>query len=114
LLATFVLASTLLSLATGPDNIFVLLQSALHGRKGGMLITLGLCTGLIVHTTLMALGVAALLMISAAAFLLLKLLGAAYLFYLAAEHPDESLQAQACDLLPGFPAPGLPGPRLAK
>lgn len=83
LLTTFVLASALLSLAPGPDNIFVLLQSALHGRKAGLLITLGLCTGLIVHTTLVALGVAAVVMVSATAFLLLKLLGAAYLVYLA-------------------------------
>lgn len=82
-LATFVLASTLLSVAPGPDNIFVLLQSALHGRKAGLLITLGLCTGLIVHTTLVALGIAALVMVSTTAFLLLKLLGAAYLVYLA-------------------------------
>ena len=48
---TFTVASTLLSLAPGPDNIFVLMQSALYGRRSGILITLGLCTGLIFHTT---------------------------------------------------------------
>jgi threonine/homoserine/homoserine lactone efflux protein len=84
LLATFVLASTLLSLAPGPDNLFVLLQSALYGPRAGLLITLGLCTGLLVHTTLVALGVAAIFLVSATAFLLLKLLGAIYLLYLAA------------------------------
>jgi len=84
LLATFVLASTLLSLAPGPDNLFVLLQSALYGPRAGLLITLGLCTGLLVHTTLVALGVAAIFLVSATAFLLLKLLGAMYLLYLAA------------------------------
>jgi threonine/homoserine/homoserine lactone efflux protein len=82
-LLTFIAASTLLSLAPGPDNIFVLMQSALHGRKAGFLITLGLCTGLLVHTTLVALGVAALIMVSATAFLVLKLIGASYLVYLA-------------------------------
>lgn len=82
-LLTFILASTLLSFAPGPDNIFVLMQSALHGRKAGFLITLGLCTGLLVHTTLVALGVAALIMVSATAFLVLKLIGASYLVYLA-------------------------------
>jgi threonine/homoserine/homoserine lactone efflux protein len=82
-LLTFIAASTLLSFAPGPDNIFVLLQSALHGRKAGLLITLGLCSGLLVHTTLVALGVAALIMMSATAFLVLKLIGATYLVYLA-------------------------------
>jgi threonine/homoserine/homoserine lactone efflux protein len=82
-LLTFIAASTLLSFAPGPDNIFVLMQSALHGRKAGFLITLGLCTGLIFHTTMVALGVAALIMVSATAFLILKLIGAGYLVYLA-------------------------------
>ncbi|MBL1320280.1 MAG: LysE family transporter, partial [Methylophaga sp.] len=53
----FSLASMALALAPGPDNIFVLTQSALHGRKAGLLITLGLCTGLLVHTAIVALGV---------------------------------------------------------
>ena len=82
-LITFIAASTLLSFAPGPDNIFVLMQSALHGRRAGFLITLGLCTGLLFHTTLVALGVAALIMVSATAFFILKLIGASYLVYLA-------------------------------
>lgn len=82
-LITFTFASALLSLAPGPDNIFVLTQSALYGRKAGLCITLGLCTGLLVHTTAVALGVAAIFMVSALAFTVLKLAGAAYLLYLA-------------------------------
>jgi threonine/homoserine/homoserine lactone efflux protein len=82
-LLTFIAASVLLSLAPGPDNIFVLMQSAMHGRRAGLFITLGLCTGLIVHTSLVALGVAALLVVSTVAFTILKLVGAAYLVYLA-------------------------------
>ncbi|MES2625040.1 MAG: LysE family translocator [Pseudomonadota bacterium] len=79
----FIVASILLTLAPGPDNLFVLTQSALHGRKAGIMITLGLCTGLIVHTTLVALGVAAIFMVSTTAFVVLKLVGATYLLYLA-------------------------------
>lgn len=75
--------SILLSLSPGPDNVFVLLQSATQGRKAGLLVTLGLCTGLIGHTAAVALGLAALLAASATAFTLLKLAGAAYLLYLA-------------------------------
>ncbi|MCX7258032.1 MAG: LysE family translocator [Polaromonas sp.] len=75
--------SILLSLSPGPDNVFVLMQSATQGRKAGLLVTLGLCTGLIGHTAAVALGLAALLAASATAFTLLKLAGAAYLLYLA-------------------------------
>jgi threonine/homoserine/homoserine lactone efflux protein len=93
-LLTFVVASALLSFAPGPDNVFVLMQSALHGRRAGIFITLGLCTGLLVHTALVALGVAALIMVSATAFLILKLVGASYLVYLAVR----SLRASASTL----------------
>lgn len=80
---TFLLASALLTIAPGPDNIFVMTQSALYGPKAGIIVTLGLCTGLVVHTTLVALGVAAIFMVSSTAFIVLKLAGAAYLLYLA-------------------------------
>ena len=82
-LAIFFLASVALALAPGPDNIFVLSQSALNGYRGGLAVTLGLCTGLIFHTTLVALGVAAILKASVLAFSILKIIGAAYLLYLA-------------------------------
>ena len=79
----FFAASVALAFAPGPDNIFVLTQSALHGRKAGVLVTLGLCTGLIVHTSAVALGVAAIFQTSALAFNILKIVGAVYLLYLA-------------------------------
>ena len=82
-LVTFVFASALLSIAPGPDNIFVLTQSALYGRRSGLLITLGLCTGLIVHTSLVAFGIAAIFQASSVAFTTLKIIGALYLLYLA-------------------------------
>ena len=82
-LATFFVASTLLALAPGPDNIFVLTQSALQGRLAGVMVTIGLCTGLIVHTTAVAFGVAAIFQASAIAFTVLKIIGAGYLVYLA-------------------------------
>ena len=77
-------ASVALAFAPGPDNIFVLTQSALHGRKTGLLVTLGLCTGLLVHTAAVSLGVAAIFQTSLLAFSLLKLAGVLYLLYLAA------------------------------
>lgn len=82
-LLTFFIASLLLALAPGPDNLFVLTQAALRGRSAGLAVTLGLCTGLLGHTTAVALGLAALFAASALAFTLLKLCGAAYLLWLA-------------------------------
>lgn len=79
----FFLASVLLGLSPGPDNIFVLTQSTLHGRGAGLMVTLGLCTGLIVHSLAVAFGAAALFQSSELAFSALKLAGAAYLLYLA-------------------------------
>ena len=80
---TFLAAATLLSLAPGPDNIFVLTQSAVHGKSAGIFTSMGLCTGLLVHTLAVALGVAALFQTSEIAFNALKYFGAGYLIYLA-------------------------------
>jgi threonine/homoserine/homoserine lactone efflux protein len=75
--------AVLLALAPGPDNLFVLMQSALWGRRAGLFVTLGLCTGLIGHTLAVTIGLAALVAASATAFTVLKLIGAGYLVYLA-------------------------------
>lgn len=82
-LIMFIAASALLAVVPGPDNLFVLTQSAIHGRAAGVMVTLGLCSGLIVHTSAVALGVAAIFQTSAVAFTVLKVIGAAYLVYLA-------------------------------
>ena len=49
-------ASFLLAIAPGPDNLFVLTQSAVHGVRAGVIVVLGLCTGLILQTIAAALG----------------------------------------------------------
>jgi threonine/homoserine/homoserine lactone efflux protein len=82
-LIMFFTASILLALAPGPDNLYVMSQSMLKGRAAGLMITLGLCTGLIGHTTAVALGVVVLFQTSSVAFMVLKFAGAAYLLYLA-------------------------------
>ena len=79
----FMMASGALAFAPGPDNIFVLTQAAMNGRLAGLFVTLGLCTGLLFHTAAVALGVAAIFATSALAFTILKVVGAAYLTYLA-------------------------------
>ncbi len=82
-LLLFFASSVLLALAPGPDNLFVMVQAAQRGKTAGLAVTLGLCTGLLVHTTAVAFGLAAVFAASALAFNLFKYLGAAYLLYLA-------------------------------
>jgi threonine/homoserine/homoserine lactone efflux protein len=81
-IVAFVIASVVLSLVPGPDNIFVMTNSALKGWKAGFYITLGLCTGLIGHTILVAIGVSVIFQTSTLAFNGLKIVGACYLIYL--------------------------------
>ena len=79
----FMGASTLLALSPGPDILFVLTQAMVRGSRSGIVIALGLCSGLIFHTTAVALGVAVIFQTSLVAFTLLKFVGAGYLLYLA-------------------------------
>lgn len=96
----------LLSFAPGPDNIFVMLQSATHGRRAGLWVVLGLCTGLVGHTVAVALGLAAVFAASVTAFNLLKMAGAAYLTWLA----WQALRAPATPLsTTDAPLPGARG-----
>ena len=83
ILIAFFSASILLSLAPGPDNIFVLTQSIYQGKKSGLIVVLGLCTGLIFHTLAVALGIAVIFQTSQIAFTALKVVGVCYLLYLA-------------------------------
>src|SRR3546814_17653460 len=72
LLAFFGIA-VLLALTPGPDNLFVLMPSAMWGRTAGMFVVLGLCTGLLGHTAAVAAGLAAVFAASPHAFTALKL-----------------------------------------
>ena len=82
-LIAFFTTSVLLAIIPGPDNIFVLTQSIFQGKKSGLIIMLGLCTGLIFHTLAVTLGVAVIFQTSIFAFTILKIIGAMYLLYLA-------------------------------
>jgi threonine/homoserine/homoserine lactone efflux protein len=82
-LLAFLAAALVLAFVPGPDNVFVMTQAALGGRRAGLTVVLGLCTGLVVHTTAVALGVAVIFQQSQLAFSALKYAGSAYLIYLA-------------------------------
>jgi threonine/homoserine/homoserine lactone efflux protein len=108
-LAVFFAAAVALAAAPGPDNLFVLTQSALHGRTAGVLVTVGLCAGLMVHTAAVALGVAAMLQAAPLAFRALTLAGAAYLLWLA----WGAVRAGPAAVAPAGPAAGTSAPDAA-
>src|SRR5690606_31843853 len=76
-------ATTALALSPGPDNIYVLTQSMVYGKKYGYATAAGLVTGCLVHTTLLAFGISVLIKNNPNLFFTIKFLGALYLFYLA-------------------------------
>lgn len=79
----FLVSSILLTLAPGPDNLYLLAKSIADGAKAGITLAGGLASGIVFHTCLVILGVAALVKSAPIAFTALKYVGAAYLFYLA-------------------------------
>lgn len=79
----FLTASILLTLAPGPDILYLLTKSLSDGAKSGIILACGLVSGIVFHTTLVMLGVATLIKSSETALLLLKIFGAAYLLFLA-------------------------------
>ena len=79
---SFFLLSAALGIAPGPDILFVLAQSATSGASGGLLVTLGLCSGLCVHVTLAAFGFAAVMKRYPKLFAAINWFGALYLTYL--------------------------------
>lgn len=83
LLISFIGATSLLALSPGPDNIYVLVQSLANGRKHGMATVSGLITGCIIHTSLLAFGISAIIRSSNVLFTIIKIMGALYLLFLA-------------------------------
>ena len=81
-LALFLVASTLLALAPGPDIIYVLTRAVSQGRKAGIAAALGFASGCVFHTVLAAVGVAALIRSSELAFDIVRYAGAAYLVWI--------------------------------
>jgi threonine/homoserine/homoserine lactone efflux protein len=81
---TFLIAALALNLAPGPDMLYVLGRSLGQGRKAGVVSSLGIFVGCLVHIAAAALGLAALLRASAIAYNAIRYAGAAYLIYLGA------------------------------
>lgn len=82
LLGTFLLASLLITLAPGPDNLLVLSLGMAHGPRQGIAFGLGCALGCLNHTLLATLGIGALILASEPAFNALRLTGGLYLSWL--------------------------------
>ncbi len=81
-LTLFIVAALALLVTPGPAVLFIVARSIEQGRGAGIVSTLGIGAGTLVHVAAAALGVSALLVSSALAFDVLKYVGAAYLIYL--------------------------------
>ena len=75
----FVASGLLLNITPGPDTAYIIGRSIQLGWRGGAAAALGISCGCLVHVLGAAIGLSALLMASSAAFLAVKLVGAAYL-----------------------------------
>jgi threonine/homoserine/homoserine lactone efflux protein len=81
-LGIFLLAALVLLLTPGPAVLYIVARSIDQGRRAGLVSTLGVHVGTLVHIGAAAAGLSALLAASATAFGAVKYLGAAYLVYL--------------------------------
>lgn len=79
----FLTVSLMIALSPGPSWAYTISTTLGHGRKAGMIGNLGNSAGILCHALAVALGLAAVLQYSANAFYALKMLGVAYLLYLA-------------------------------
>lgn len=81
-LVAYLVAITLLTITPGMDTILVIRNTTRGGVKDGFFSSLGICSGLFVHATFSAVGISVILLHSAVAFGMLKLIGAGYLIWL--------------------------------
>ncbi|OEY73387.1 LysE family translocator [Salegentibacter salarius] len=82
-LIPFLTASAILTISPGPDIFYVMVQGMVNGKKHGFVTALGLATGIIINTSLVAFGVSVIIKNSDTLFFIIKLFGAIYLLYLA-------------------------------
>lgn len=102
----FLLAAMTLTLAPGPDNIYVLTRGIAQGRKAGLVAAAGFSSGLLFHTLLAVLGFAAVIKAYPPAYHALQYAGAAYLAYLGyrtLRAASAGIALAADDANPGVP-----------
>lgn len=81
-LLAFAVASVVLVVIPGPNIVYILTRSVGQGRRAGIVSTLGIESGVLVHIGAAAVGLSSIIATSAVAFSVVKYAGAAYLIYL--------------------------------
>lgn len=97
----FIGTAIVLIIIPGPDLIFTVTQGMVHGKKAGIVTALGLSLGNIVHTLAAALGLSLIITTSVVVFTIFKVLGAAYLFFIAVQsirHRNDALDFSQKDM----------------
>jgi threonine/homoserine/homoserine lactone efflux protein len=103
-LPLFVLSGLLLNIMPGPDSLLIMTRSATQGWRAGSAAAFGIGAGTLVHIVAAALGLSAVLSTSAAAFTVVKFVGAAYILYLAfglmkrTKHDEQAVPAALAPL----------------
>jgi threonine/homoserine/homoserine lactone efflux protein len=82
-LLQFAVATFILAITPGPDMTLFVGRALSEGRAAGFACMIGASSGIVVHTSLVALGLSALIVASPQAFMALKAAGAGYLVWLA-------------------------------
>ena len=82
ILITFFLTSLLLTISPGPDIIYVISQSISKGLKSAVMTSLGLTSGLLIHTFFVTIGLSLMISQNEYIFNFIKLLGVLYFSYL--------------------------------
>ena len=99
-LALFATTVFVINASPGVDMMLTLTQTLRHGVRGGLAAAAGIMAGCVVHALAAALGLAALIAASAAAFSVLKWLGAAYLLWLAFGMLKSAMAGESVAALP--------------
>ncbi|WP_283148241.1 LysE family translocator [Silvimonas soli] len=110
-LTLFVISGLLLNITPGPDSLYIATRSATQGFRAGSAAALGIGAGTMVHILAAAFGLSAILATSAAAFTIVKLIGATYLLYVGIGMLRSRRKAQtngdATHVIPPIPAAPL-------
>ncbi len=98
----FTIVAAILTATPGADTMLVIRSVLTRGRRAGLVTVLGICSGVLVHAVLSALGLSIILMRSATLFEIVKFAGAGYLVFLGSQSIWQALYASPSGLVDDF------------